>query len=210
MMSEEQNRLITRIGRECAGRPIAQRYWQPAALLDELDEVPGPAQAGPAHGPDPRAVPRRGGPLGLIDRDCPHRSADLAFGRLEDGGLRCPFHGWLFDAEGKCLETPAEPRGRDCATTSGRRPIRGGARRDRLRLFGEGTPPAFPDFDCFVAPDSHTFAFKGLWNATGCRRSRSVSIRRTPPSCIASRRTRIPTAPMAASFAAPRPTRTCP
>src|SRR3546814_6159593 len=46
---------------------------------------------------------------GLLDRDCPHRGADLAFGRPEHGGLRCPFHGWLFDVDGKCLETPAEP-----------------------------------------------------------------------------------------------------
>lgn len=51
------------------------------------------------------------GNLGMLDRDCPHRNADLAFGRLEDGGLRCPFHGWLFDVKGRCLQTPAEPKG---------------------------------------------------------------------------------------------------
>ena len=51
------------------------------------------------------------GRYGLLDRDCPHRGADLAYGRLEDGGLRCLFHGWLFDVDGKCLETPAEPEG---------------------------------------------------------------------------------------------------
>src|SRR5205085_911566 len=51
------------------------------------------------------------GRYGLIDRECPHRGADLAFGRLEDGGLRCAFHGWLFDVQGRCLQTPAEPDG---------------------------------------------------------------------------------------------------
>ena len=51
------------------------------------------------------------GELGLIGRHCPHRGADLCFGRLEDNGLRCPFHGWHFDRTGQCVEQPAEPEG---------------------------------------------------------------------------------------------------
>lgn len=51
------------------------------------------------------------GKLGLIGRNCPHRGADLCFGRLEDNGLRCPFHGWHFDRSGQCVEQPAEPEG---------------------------------------------------------------------------------------------------
>ena len=51
------------------------------------------------------------GELGLIGRNCPHRGADLCFGRLEDNGLRCPFHGWHFDRSGQCVEQPAEPEG---------------------------------------------------------------------------------------------------
>jgi len=51
------------------------------------------------------------GELGLIGRNCPHRGADLCFGRLEDNGLRCPFHGWHFDRTGQCVEQPAEPEG---------------------------------------------------------------------------------------------------
>lgn len=49
------------------------------------------------------------GRLGLIGRHCPHRGADLCFGRREDNGLRCPFHGWHFDHSGQCVEQPAEP-----------------------------------------------------------------------------------------------------
>ena len=49
------------------------------------------------------------GRIGLIARNCPHRGADLCFGRLEKGGIRCPFHGWYFDRNGQCLEQPAEP-----------------------------------------------------------------------------------------------------
>lgn len=51
------------------------------------------------------------GSLGLIGRHCPHRGADLLYGRLEDNGLRCPFHGWHFDRTGQCMEQPAEPEG---------------------------------------------------------------------------------------------------
>ena len=51
------------------------------------------------------------GMLGLIGRHCPHRGADLCYGRLEDNGLRCPFHGWHFDRSGQCVEQPAEPEG---------------------------------------------------------------------------------------------------
>lgn len=51
------------------------------------------------------------GALGLIGRNCPHRGADLCYGRLEDNGLRCPFHGWHFDRTGQCVEQPAEPEG---------------------------------------------------------------------------------------------------
>ncbi|MBM3352163.1 MAG: aromatic ring-hydroxylating dioxygenase subunit alpha, partial [Betaproteobacteria bacterium] len=99
------------------------------------------------------------------DRRCPHRQADLAYGRREDGGLRCAFHGWLFDVEGKCLETPAEPAGsRLCEHIKQRAcPVveRSGI---LFAWLGAGEPSAFPHFDCFTAPDSHTFAFKGRWD----------------------------------------------
>jgi len=51
------------------------------------------------------------GELGMISRHCPHRGVDLCFGRLEDNGIRCPFHGWHFDRTGQCVEQPAEPEG---------------------------------------------------------------------------------------------------
>ena len=104
------------------------------------------------------------GRYGLLDRDCPHRGADLAFGRLEDGGLRCAFHGWLFGTDGKCLETPAEPAGSNLCKNLRQRafPVveRGGI---LFAYLGTGEPPAFPELDCFIAPAPHTFAFKGLF-----------------------------------------------
>jgi nitrite reductase/ring-hydroxylating ferredoxin subunit len=152
---------MTRTGPGTPAGALMRRYWQPAALVEELD---GPRPVKPVRllGQDFVLFRDAGGRYGMLDRACPHRGADLAYGRREDGGLRCLFHGWLFDAEGRCLETPAEPAG---STLCGK--VRAGAYPVHERsgiLFaylGDGAPPALPDFDCFVAPDSHVFAFKG-------------------------------------------------
>ena len=107
------------------------------------------------------------GRYGLVGRRCPHRGVDLCFGRLEDGGLRCPLHGWLFDVDGKCLEQPAEPPDSNFHNKIRHRSYpcieRNGILFAYLGPLEEGEkPPALPDFDCFTAPDEFTFAFKGL------------------------------------------------
>jgi hypothetical protein len=100
----------------------------------------------------------------MLDRDCPHRGADLAAGRLEAGGLRCAFHGWLFDVDGQCLSTPGEPVGSSLCkrVRQSAYPVieRSGI---LFAYIGKGEPPAFPHFDCFAAPNEYTFAFKGLF-----------------------------------------------
>ena len=108
MLSAEQNDLITRTTPGTAAGTLMRRYWQPAALVDELS---GNRPVKPVRllGEDLVIFKDDKGRYGLIGRNCPHRGTDLAYGRLEDGGLRCAFHGWLFDVNGKCLQTPAEP-----------------------------------------------------------------------------------------------------
>ena len=177
-MNREQNERLTRItpGTPCG--QLLRQYWQPAALVDEFNSAldarmaDRPVKAIKLLGQDMVLFKDASGAWGLLDRDCAHRGADLSFGRLETaaqgGGLRCPFHGWKFAADGRCLETPAEPAGSKLC--------------DRIRqrsypvieksgvLFAwlgdmETTPPPLPEFDCFKAPESHSFAFKGLWHA---------------------------------------------
>ena len=162
MITAEQNDFMTRIMPGTPAGTLMRLYWQPAALSDELAgerKVKGLRLLGQ----NLVLFRDEAGRLGLLDRDCAHRGADLAFGRLEDGGLRCTFHGWLFDADGRCLETPAEPEGsRLCAGIRQRSyPV---VERNGIvfAYLGEGEPPAFPAFDCFEAPGTHTFAFKGL------------------------------------------------
>ncbi len=162
MLSEDQNRLFTRVENGAPAGKLLSAYWQPAALLAEL-EGPRPLKALKMMGRDLVLFRDEAGRLGLIDRDCPHRNADLAYGRLEDGGIRCAFHGWLFDVNGQCLETPAEPEDSRLCKAVRQRAYPVAARSGIVFAYlGEGGPPAFPDFDCFIAPDSHTFAFKGL------------------------------------------------
>ncbi len=163
MISAEHNDLITRVGRVTPAGSLLRRYWQPVALADEL-AGPRPVKAVQLMGQHFVLFRDEQGRLGMLDRDCPHRGADLAFGRLEDGGLRCPFHGWLFDVKGACLQTPAEPAGSKLCTRIRQAAYPVVEKSGTIFAYiGEGEPPAFPAFDCFVAPDSHTFAFKGLF-----------------------------------------------
>ena len=164
MMSQEQNDLITRTGPKDACGRLMRMYWQPAALVDEL-QGPRPVKPVKLFGEDLVLFRDEQDRYGLIERHCAHRGADLAFGRREHGGLRCAFHGWLFDVSGQCLETPAEPAGSVLCKGIRQRAYPVVEKSGILWAYlGEGAPPAFPELDCFVAPNSHTFAFKGHFN----------------------------------------------
>ncbi len=177
-MNAQQNELLTRIGPGAGCGALLRQYWQPAALVDEFDPAldarmgKRPVKAVRMLGQDLVLFRDASGAWGLLDRDCAHRGADLSFGRRESaaegGGLRCPFHGWKFAVDGRCLETPAEAEGsRLCDRVRQRSyPVieKGGVLFAWLGDVGS-TPPPFPNFDCFAAPASHSFAFKGLWNA---------------------------------------------
>ncbi len=162
MLTAEQNQLVTSIGPATPAGEVLRHYWQPAVLAEEL-AGPRPAKAIELLGERLVVFRDEEGRYGLVARHCPHRGADLKYGRLEDGGLRCPFHGWLFDVNGACLEQPAEPPDSRFHTK-----IRHTAYPCReangivFAYMGPGDPPPLPDFDCFLAPDEYTFAFKGF------------------------------------------------
>ena len=177
-MNAEQNERLTRItpGTPCG--QLLRQYWQPAALVDEFNAAldprmaQRPVKAVRLLGQDLVLFKDASGAWGLLDRHCAHRGADLSFGRRESlaegGGLRCPFHGWKFAVDGRCLETPAEPMGSKLCERIRQRsyPVmeRSGV---VFAWLGDdsSSPPPFPEFDCFKAPATHSFAFKGLWNA---------------------------------------------
>src|SRR6478609_11695028 len=163
MISVEQNELMTRIGPGTPCGKLLRRYWQPVGLTDEMK---GPRPVKPVRIMGENLVLfREKNQYGLIERQCAHRGADLAYGRLEDGGLRCSFHGWLFDVNGKCLQTPAEPAGSRLCEHIRLRAYPVQEKSGILFAYlGEGEAPAFPHFDAFVAPTEYTFAFKGYWD----------------------------------------------
>src|SRR5690349_9620710 len=109
MLSREENELVTRVGPGTPMGNFMREYWVPAMLSSEL----------PAEDADPVRVLLLGeqliafrdsnGQVGLIQNNCPHRGASLFFGRNEEAGLRCVYHGWKFDVHGTCVDMPNEP-----------------------------------------------------------------------------------------------------
>ncbi|MBL1418892.1 MAG: Rieske 2Fe-2S domain-containing protein [Alphaproteobacteria bacterium] len=163
MMGQKLNERLTQTGPGSDAGNVLRYYWQPAALSDELA---GKRPVIPVRllGEDLVLFRNGKGELGLVARACPHRGVDLCYGRLEDNGLRCSFHGWLFNREGQCVEQPGEPEGSTMheriRTTAYPVVEKNGI---IFAYLGPDEPPEFPNFDCFRAPDTHVFAFKGLW-----------------------------------------------
>ena len=107
MRAEDQDRLI-HVGPGTPGGEWLRRYWQPALLATEI-EVDGAPVRVRLLGEDLIAFRDTQGRVGLVDAYCPHRRAPLFFGRNEECGLRCVYHGWKFDAAGACIDLPSEP-----------------------------------------------------------------------------------------------------
>jgi phthalate 4,5-dioxygenase oxygenase subunit len=109
MLSQQDNEILTRVGPGTPMGEVLRRYWTPALLSSEL---PGP-DCDPVRvrllGENLVAFRDTNGRVGLIQENCPHRGASLYFGRNEESGLRCPYHGWKFDADGACVDMPSEP-----------------------------------------------------------------------------------------------------
>ncbi len=108
MLSKEDNELITRVGRGTPMGNFMREFWLPACRSDELEKGAPPMRL-MLLGEKLVAFRDSNGRAGIFDHRCPHRCASFAFGRNEEGGLRCGYHGWKFDVEGQCLEQPNLP-----------------------------------------------------------------------------------------------------
>jgi len=107
MLTTEENELLTRVGPGTPCGELLRRYWQPVAAASELAERP--MKRVRLLGEDLVLFRDAQGGYGLLGEHCSHRGTSLYYGFLEDGGLRCPYHGWLYDATGACIEQPFEP-----------------------------------------------------------------------------------------------------
>lgn len=109
MLSQEENALITQTDRGTPMGEYFRRFWMPALLSWELPEPDCPPVRVRLLGEDLVAFRDSQGQVGLIQAHCPHRGASLFFGRNEEGGIRCVYHGWKFDVTGRCVDMPSEP-----------------------------------------------------------------------------------------------------
>ena len=111
MLTAEENELLTETGPETPMGQYFRRFWQPVALSEELPERDGPPIRVTIMDEELVAFRDSEGRVGLVDRECPHRGADMYFGRNEECGLRCVYHGWKFDVNGKAMDLPNVPPG---------------------------------------------------------------------------------------------------
>jgi phthalate 4,5-dioxygenase oxygenase subunit len=110
MITQEENERLTQTGPGTPCGNLMRRYWQPVALCEELPAGGAPLKVKIFSEELVLFRDDRGRP-GLLGLHCSHRGTDLSYGRVEDGGLRCLYHGWLYDICGKVLEQPGEPGG---------------------------------------------------------------------------------------------------
>ncbi len=111
MLKPEDNERLTRVGPGTPAGELFRRYWQPALLAIELPEPDCAPIRVRLLGEDLIAFRDTSGNVGLVDAFCPHRRAPMFFGRNEECGLRCVYHGWKFDRNGDCTDMPSEPAG---------------------------------------------------------------------------------------------------
>jgi phthalate 4,5-dioxygenase oxygenase subunit len=109
MLSAEDNDLLCRVGPGTPMGNLMREYWLPAVRADELPSPDCPPVRIKLLGEELIAFRTTSGDVGLIQNACPHRGASLFFGRNEEDGLRCVYHGWKFDVTGACVDMPSEP-----------------------------------------------------------------------------------------------------
>src|SRR5665213_3850013 len=108
MLSAHDNELVCRVGPGTPMGELMRRHWIPAAKASELVADGEPVRL-MLLGEKLIAFRDTNGKVGVMDHECPHRLASLFYGRNEEGGLRCIYHGWKFDTEGNCLEMANVP-----------------------------------------------------------------------------------------------------
>jgi phthalate 4,5-dioxygenase oxygenase subunit len=160
MLSKEDNEALTRVGPGTLMGSLLRQYWQPVLRSAELAERDGTPVRVRLLGEDLVAFRDTGGKVGLLPLHCPHRGASLFFGRNEEHGLRCIYHGWKFDVSGNCVDMPNE-----VGESSTRRLKKIGYPCSEFgsviwAYMGPGEPPGMPELEWAHLPESHVFATK--------------------------------------------------
>jgi phthalate 4,5-dioxygenase oxygenase subunit len=163
VLTHEENELLTRTGPGTSMGSLFRCFWVPCLLSSELPTRDCPPARVNVLGEELIAFRSSDNTVGLLDAYCAHRRAPLFFGRNEDCGLRCVYHGWKYDTEGRCVDMPNEPAGSRF--------------KDHIKLksyptreaggivwafMGQGEPPAMPALEWLRLPESHFHIAKVL------------------------------------------------
>ncbi len=162
MLTKAENELLTKTGPGTPAGDLLRRFWQPVALSEELPlgGAPLPIRV---MSEDLVLFRDNSGQPGLLGIHCAHRGADLSYGRIEDGGLRCIYHGWLYDRAGGCLEQPGEPAGstfheRIRQTAYPCQEVAGYV----FSYMGPGEPPLLPNYEFLSASAERHYTAKRM------------------------------------------------
>ena len=155
---------LTHVGPGTPGGEYLRRFWQPVALATDVTDLPKRLRI---LGEDLVLFRDRAGRTGLLQLHCSHRGTSLEFGLVSERGLRCCYHGWLFDVDGTILETPGEPAGSTLRNRlcHGAYPTREYKGLVFAYLGPPVQPPAFPIYDTFEKPGYATTSASWVWPA---------------------------------------------
>jgi phthalate 4,5-dioxygenase len=164
MLSREENELLTRTGPGTPMGALLRRYWVPALLAWELPEADCPPVRVRLLGERLVAFRDSEGRIGLLGEHCAHRGASLFFGRNEECGLRCVYHGWKYDVDGQCVDMPSEPEESSFKDRVRQRAYPCAERGGVIWTY-MGPPeqmPALPELEWALLPEAQRYASKRL------------------------------------------------
>ncbi|MEO0321472.1 MAG: Rieske 2Fe-2S domain-containing protein [Myxococcota bacterium] len=151
MLTEETNDELTRVGPGTPMGEVLRHYWYPVAMVRELEEKR--TKRVRLLGEDFVVYRQRNGEYGIVAERCPHRGASLAYGMVEEDGIRCSYHGYKFDLTGKCTDMPNFPpespyRRKMCAKMGEAQALGGLV----FAYVGQGEAPELPRYEAWIKP----------------------------------------------------------
>jgi len=158
MLSNQDNEALCRVGPGTTMGNLFRQYWLPAMKSNELPSPDCPPMRLKLLGEELIAFRMTSGAVGIIQNACPHRGASLFFGRNEEEGLRCVYHGWKFDATGNCVDMPSEPAESNFKTKVHATAYRTTERNGIIWAYlgTREVPPALPELEANMYPEEET------------------------------------------------------
>ncbi|HZT05950.1 MAG TPA: Rieske 2Fe-2S domain-containing protein [Chloroflexota bacterium] len=173
MLNKEENDKLCLVEGDAPMGQYVRRYWLPFLLSSDLPEPDCEPVRVRLLGEQLVAFRDTSGAPGLIEPHCPHRRADLFYGRNEEGGIRCIYHGWKFSVNGTCLETPTEPKDSNFKLTVRLHsyPVREAAGILWTYMGPSELEPELPDFEFMHVPERFLFA---SWSTQACNFTQAI------------------------------------